>query len=200
MIHRPHTLKCHTVICSKIWQHWVKVKVKVKVPLRLAVYRQLIRLGTEPLETHDQIFFLQLNPSCHSLYDEIMNLSLVNMLGLLSSVRIALIACYCKFFLVHCIQVLCQYMLYKADHVYLRYFILQRQLSNLNGRKLGHPGLSRAEQSSSLLPATSQHGHSWHRAPLGPMVIYLFCVKTFVFFFFFRCSSFDKTEGLSFFL
>jgi hypothetical protein len=31
--------------------------------------------------------------------------------------------------------------------------------------------LNRAEQSSSLLPATSQHGHSWHRAPLGPMVI-----------------------------
>jgi hypothetical protein len=30
--------------------------------------------------------------------------------------------------------------------------------------------------------ATSQHGHSWHRAPLGPMVIYLFSVKTFVFF------------------
>jgi hypothetical protein len=24
-------------------------------------------------------------------------------------------------------------------------------------------------QSRSLLPATSQHGHSWHRAPLGPM-------------------------------
>jgi hypothetical protein len=41
---------------------------------------------------------------------------------------------------------------------------------------------SRAEQSSSLLPATSQHGHSWHRAPLGPMAIYLFNVKTFVFF------------------
>jgi hypothetical protein len=41
--------------------------------------------------------------------------------------------------------------------------------------------LCRAEQSSSLLPATSQHGHSWHRAPLGPMVIYLFNVKTFVF-------------------
>jgi hypothetical protein len=55
-----------------------------------------------------------------------------------------------------------------------------------------------AEQSSSLLPATSQHGHSWHRTPLGPMAIYLFCVKTF-FFFFFRCSSFDKREGLGFF-
>jgi hypothetical protein len=56
----------------------------------------------------------------------------------------------------------------------------------------------RAEQSSSLLPATRQHGHSWHRAPLGPMAIYLFIVKTF-FFFFFRCSSFDKKGGVGLF-
>jgi hypothetical protein len=34
----------------------VKVKVKVKVTLRLAVYRQSVRLGVKPLETHDQIF------------------------------------------------------------------------------------------------------------------------------------------------
>jgi hypothetical protein len=47
------------------------------------------------------------------------------------------------------------------------------------GISRSHP--SRAEQSSSLLPATSQHGHSWHRAPLGPMAIYLFNAKTFVF-------------------
>jgi hypothetical protein len=53
------------------------------------------------------------------------------------------------------------------------------------------------EQSSSLLPATSQHGHSWHRAPLGPMAIYLFNVNTF--FSFFRCSSFDKKEGVGLF-
>jgi hypothetical protein len=56
-----------------------------------------------------------------------------------------------------------------------------------------------AEQSSSLLPATSQHGHSWHRAPLGPMAIYLFSVKPFV------VSSFVvppliKMEGLGFFI
>jgi hypothetical protein len=42
---------------------------------------------------------------------------------------------------------------------------------------------SKAEQSSSLLQATSQHGHSWHRAPLKPMAIYLLNVKTFVFLF-----------------
>jgi hypothetical protein len=35
----------------------VSFKVKVKVTLRLAVYRQSIHLGVKPLETHDQIFF-----------------------------------------------------------------------------------------------------------------------------------------------
>jgi hypothetical protein len=59
---------------------------------------------------------------------------------------------------------------------------------------------SRAEQSSSLLPATSQHGHSWYRAPLGPMAKYLFSVKNFVFLFFFHCSPFDIREGLGFFI
>jgi hypothetical protein len=49
-------------------------------------------------------------------------------------------------------------------------------------RKYTNSLLLLAEQSSRLLPATSQHGHSWHRAPLGPMAIYLFSVKTFVFF------------------
>jgi hypothetical protein len=53
----------------------------------------------------------------------------------------------------------------------------------------------RAEQSSRLLSATSQHGHSWHRAPLRPVAIYLFSVKSFVFFFF-RCSSSDKKGGV----
>jgi hypothetical protein len=42
--------------------HPSKVKVKVRVTLRLAVYRQSVGLGVTPLETHDQIFF-QLN-SC----------------------------------------------------------------------------------------------------------------------------------------
>jgi hypothetical protein len=33
------------------------VKVKVKVTLRLTVYRQSVRLGVKPLETHEEIFF-----------------------------------------------------------------------------------------------------------------------------------------------
>jgi hypothetical protein len=36
-------------------------------------------------------------------------------------------------------------------------------------------------RSRSLVPATSRHAHTWHQAPLGPMAIYLFNVKIFVF-------------------
>jgi hypothetical protein len=42
-------------------------KVKVKVTLRLAVYRQSVHLGVKPLETHDQTFF-QLNSCGNSSY------------------------------------------------------------------------------------------------------------------------------------
>jgi hypothetical protein len=38
-------------------QDLFKVKVKVKVTLRLAVYRQLVRLGARPPETHDRKLF-----------------------------------------------------------------------------------------------------------------------------------------------
>jgi hypothetical protein len=48
------------------------------------------------------------------------------------------IQCYCMFFLLHYTQVLCQYRLYRADHAYLTYLMLQRQLTHLNGRKLDH--------------------------------------------------------------
>jgi hypothetical protein len=55
--------------------------------------------------------------------------------------------------------------------------------------------LSRAEQSSSLLPATSQHGHSRHRAPLGPIC----SVSRHLFFFPFIDPPLIKREGLGFF-
>jgi hypothetical protein len=45
-----------------------KLSLKVEVTLRLAVYRQSVRLGTKPLETHDQRFFFQLNPCGRSPY------------------------------------------------------------------------------------------------------------------------------------
>jgi hypothetical protein len=72
------------------------------------------------------------------LSDERTGLSLMNMLALSSSVRIAHIACYWKFFLLHYIQVFCQSRLCKAEHTYLMHLMLQRQLSYLNGRKLDH--------------------------------------------------------------
>jgi hypothetical protein len=65
-----------------------------------------------------------------------MCLSLMNTLGLSSSVCIAHIACYWKGFLVHYILILCQCRLCKAHHDYLTYLMLQRQLSHLIGRKL----------------------------------------------------------------
>jgi hypothetical protein len=41
---------------------------KVNVTLRLAVYRQSVRLGVKPLESHDQIFFFRLNSCGNSPY------------------------------------------------------------------------------------------------------------------------------------
>jgi hypothetical protein len=58
-----------------------------------------------------------------------MGLSRMNMVVLVSSVRIALIACYRKFFLLHYIQLLRKYRLCKADHVYLTYLMLSLSLS-----------------------------------------------------------------------
>jgi hypothetical protein len=43
-------------------------RVRVRVTLPLAVYRQSVRLGAEPLETHGQSCFSQLNTCGHSLY------------------------------------------------------------------------------------------------------------------------------------
>jgi hypothetical protein len=49
------------------WLPIVRVRVRVKVTLRLAVYHQSVRLGVKPLETQDQILF-QVNPCGHSPY------------------------------------------------------------------------------------------------------------------------------------
>jgi hypothetical protein len=115
---------------------------KVKVTLRLSIYRQSVRLDAKSLEDHDQIFFMQLNPCGHSPYvTSFLTRGWVCFLWIffpspLSSVRIAHIACYWKFFLMYYIQVLCQPRICKGDHVYLTYLMLQRQLGHLNGRKL----------------------------------------------------------------
>jgi hypothetical protein len=77
----------------------------------------------------------QLSPCSYNTY----GLSLMSMLGLSPSIlHIALIACYWKFFVLHYIQVLCQYRLCKADLAHLIYLILQQQLSHLNGSNHSH--------------------------------------------------------------
>jgi hypothetical protein len=75
-----------------------------------------------------------LNPCGHSPYvTSTLTRGCVYLLWIclyLSSVRIAHIACYSKFFLVHYIQVLCQYRLCKLNHVNLTYLMLQQQSSH----------------------------------------------------------------------
>jgi hypothetical protein len=60
--------------------------IKVKVTLRLAVYRRSVRLGVKPLENHDQRLFLieplQSWSLCNTLSDEMIGLSLIYKLGL----------------------------------------------------------------------------------------------------------------------
>jgi hypothetical protein len=87
---------------------------------------------------------------CNNLSDEKMSLSLMNLLGLLSSVSIVYGICYWKFFLLHYTQVLCQSRHCKVGHAYLTYLTLQRQLSHLNGSKL-EPSLSLKSKSKSKL-------------------------------------------------
>jgi hypothetical protein len=45
----------------------------MEVTLRLAVYRQSVRLGVKPLEDHDQSFFPQLNSCCNGPYRNILS-------------------------------------------------------------------------------------------------------------------------------
>jgi hypothetical protein len=62
----------------------------------------------------------------------------------------------------------------------------------------GHAEQSRAEQSRSLVPAISRHGHSWHRAPVGPVAIYLLLVWQLRFSFFLWGALSDERTGLTF--
>jgi hypothetical protein len=56
------------VLTSSLSSGWLEVKVEFVVTLRLAVYRQSVRLGVKPLKTHDQSFFFQLNSCGNSPY------------------------------------------------------------------------------------------------------------------------------------
>jgi hypothetical protein len=50
------------------WKFNGLLKIKVRVTLRLAVYRQSVSLGAKPLDTQDQRFFFNLNPRGHGPY------------------------------------------------------------------------------------------------------------------------------------
>jgi hypothetical protein len=77
------TMKILQLLCSRRYcpanipqLHWSH---RVRVTLRLAVYRQSVRLGAKPLEAHDQHFFfnwtLAISLFCNILSDERMGLS-----------------------------------------------------------------------------------------------------------------------------
>jgi hypothetical protein len=59
---------CTHLIALFFKEHLKTPIAKVRVTLRLAVYRPSVRLGAKPLEAHDQRFFLQLNFSGYSPY------------------------------------------------------------------------------------------------------------------------------------
>jgi hypothetical protein len=98
----------------------------------------------------------------------------MNMLRLSSNVRIAYIACYWKFIRLDYLQILCHSRLCKADHIYLTYLMLQRQLSHLNGRKLDHCqvkllafSMSATTESESYVTTDGQSASlSWNKAPI----------------------------------
>jgi hypothetical protein len=83
--------------------------LKIKVTLRLAVYRPSVRLGATSLEIHDQRFLI------HFVY----------------------ITYYSSFFPFHYTQVLCQYRPYRADHAYL-ILCYKSNLVFLKSHKLDH--------------------------------------------------------------
>jgi hypothetical protein len=128
-IHTDLTL-CH-LKSELLYDWWFTTNQLVLVPSPL---RLTTRVFLEGGATEPSCFW----SLCNILSDERMGLSLMNVLGLLSSICIACIACYWKFFLLRYVQVLCQSRLYRADHAYLTYLMLQWQLSHLNGHKLDH--------------------------------------------------------------
>jgi hypothetical protein len=83
---------------------------------------------------------------------------------------IAHIACYLKCFLLRYIQILCQYRLYRAHHAYLKYLMLQRQLSHLNSRKLDY------RQIKPLILSMSGFILSYTVNMFSLMILYDFCL------------------------
>jgi hypothetical protein len=93
----PTTLRVMVEVFDPASIRGAELRVRVRVTLRLGVYRQPVRLDIKSLETREQRFF-QLKPCGHSPYVTSSLTrrwaSLMNMLGLSSSVHFAHIACY----------------------------------------------------------------------------------------------------------
>jgi hypothetical protein len=66
--------------------------------------------------------------------------------------------------------VLCQFRLWKADHAYLTYLVLQRQLSHLNGSKLDR------RQFRSLIVSMSRFALSYAANMYIFIILYDFCL------------------------
>jgi hypothetical protein len=105
---------------------------RVRVTLRLAVYRQSVRLGAQPLESHDPRQFFQLNPCGHSPY---VTSSMTRRCGCLLWIGSAFVKftyrTYSMLIKILPCALHVQYRLYRADHVYLTYLRLRRQLKSL---------------------------------------------------------------------
>jgi hypothetical protein len=153
-----HTLNdvCLTNLCEEsltalnLWLNWTKVKVKVT--LRLTV-SQSVSLGIEP-HLRPMTRYLLL---CHSY-----GLVLV---GRPIWREVGSVFCMCCWSL--------------PAQTRWRYTTPPPHGSvHTPSGQFSRPKLAsrRAEQSRSLLPAISRHGHSWHRAPVGPVAIYLLLV------------------------
>jgi hypothetical protein len=101
-----------------------RVPIRVRVTLRLTVYRRSIRLGARPLANHDQRFVFQLNPCGNSPY---VTSSLTRRRFVSYECAWLFLKCIMsniyhviEFCLLHHTPGLCQYRPY-TDHAYLTY-------------------------------------------------------------------------------
>jgi hypothetical protein len=67
-LHQPGRPRPRICIPQALGSLVVASRVRVRVTFRLEAYRQSVRRGAEPLETHGQNFFSQLNTCGHSPY------------------------------------------------------------------------------------------------------------------------------------
>jgi hypothetical protein len=120
-----------------------KVKAKSKLLYDWRFLPPISCLGVKPLETHNWRLFFQLKACGHSPYvTSSLTRRWFRLLWIgLTFRQVCVSHIYhvnWNFFLLHYTQVLCQFRLCKAEHTYLTYLTLQRQISHLNGRKLDH--------------------------------------------------------------